>query len=171
MKKRWPKLIALAMTLLLLGGIAATASAANGIGNSQSNNALCQGLMMGKQKAQMALKVVAEMTGLSTTDIRSQRVEGKSLADIVEANGISEQTVIDEVIAERTDTLDQLKADNKITDDQYQNCISNMQERIKANIERTGIGSANGKQGMGYRQGNGKGQGIGNKSCGCNQNN
>jgi hypothetical protein len=168
MKKRWPKFIALAMALLLLGGMVASASAANSTNSSTQSNVLCQGLMRCKQQAQTALKVVADLTGLSTNDIRSQRVEGKSLADIAEAKGISEQTVIDKAIAERTAALDQLKADNKITDAQYQSCINNMQERIKANIERTAVGSGNGQQGMGCMQGNGQGQGAG-RGCGQNQ--
>ncbi|MEN6463393.1 MAG: hypothetical protein ABFC94_18740 [Syntrophomonas sp.] len=167
MKKRWPKFIALAMGLLLLGGMVASASAANSTNSTQSNVS-CQGLIRGKQQAQTALKVVADLTGLSTADIRSQRVEGKSLAAIAEAKGISEQTVIDKAIAERTATLDQLKADNKITDAQYQYCLSNMQERIKANIERTAVGSGNGQQGIGCMQGNGQGRGIG-RGCGQNQ--
>lgn len=120
--------------------------------------------MMGQQRAQNALKAVAELTGLSTDEIRSQRVEGESLAAIAETKGISEQTVIDKVVAQRTAALDQLKADNKITDAQYESCISNMQERIKTNIERTTVGSANGNQAgqrMGRMQGAGQGQGQG----------
>ncbi|HEX3011737.1 MAG TPA: hypothetical protein VHQ70_06810 [Syntrophomonadaceae bacterium] len=167
MKKRWPKFIVLTMALLLLGGVAASASAANNANSTQSN-VLCQGLMLGKQKAQTALNVVADLTGLSTANIRSQRLEGKSLAEIAEAKGISEQTVIDKAIAERTAALDQLKADKKITDAQYQNCINNMESRIKANIERTATGGGNGKQGAGCMQGYGRGQGIG-RGCGYNQ--
>lgn len=130
MKRRWPKLIALALAMLLLGGLVATASAANSNNGTQTNNAVRQGLMKGKQQAQTALKAVADLTGLSTTDIRTQRAEGKSLAEIAETKGVSEQTVIDQVIAARTAALDKLKADNKITDTQYQNCIDNMQTRI-----------------------------------------
>ena len=163
MKKRWAKFLALAMSLLLVGGLALSASAASSTGNS-ATDILYQGIMMGQQRAQNALKAVAELTGLSTDEIHSQRAEGESLAAIAETKGISEQTVIDKVVAERTVALDQLKADGKITDTQYQICISNMQDRIKTNIERTAVGPANGNQagqGMGCKQGARQGQGLG----------
>jgi len=164
MKKRWSRFLILTMSLLLVGGMVFSAVAADTSTGNSPTGLLHQGIMMGQQRAQNALKVVAELTGLSTDEIRSQRVEGESLAAIAEAKGISEQTVINKVVAERTAALDQLKADNKITDTQYQNCISNMQERIKTNIERTAAGPANGNkagQGMGRGQGTGQGQGCG----------
>lgn len=168
MKKRWSKFMVLGLALLLVVGMVASASAA-GNGNSAQSNALCQGLMLGKQKAQTALKAVVDLTGLSVTDIRAQRLEGKSLADIAESKGVSEQTVIDKVVTDRTAVLDQLKADGKITEAQYQTCITNMQDRIKTNVERTTVGRANGQagKGMGRMQGAGQGQGV--RGCGQNQ--
>jgi hypothetical protein len=171
MKKRWAKFLVLTMSLLLVGGMVLSASAAGTSTDNSPTGLLRQGIKMGQQRAQTALKAVADLTGLSIDDVRSQRVAGKSLATIAGAKGISEQTVIDKAIAERTATLDQLKADNKINDTQYQSCISNMQARIKANIERTAVGSGNGnqtKQGMGRSQGAGQGMGGG---CGQNQSN
>lgn len=167
MKKRWSKFMVLALSFMLLAGMVASASAANGADNSP-NGFLRHGIMAGQKHAQNALKVVADLTGQSIEDIRGQRAEGESLAAIAESKGITEQTVIDKVVAERTATLDQLKADNKITEEQYQSCISNMQDRVKANIERTTVGSGNGQgRGMGRMQGAGKGQGMGR---GCGQN-
>lgn len=167
MRKRWSKSIVLVLSLLLLAGLVTSVSAANGADNSQGN-ALCQGIRAGRQHAQNALKAVADLTGLNIADIRSQRAEGKSLAAIAESKDVSEQEVIDKVVAERTAALNQLKADNKITEAQYENCLNNMQERIKANIERTTVGG-NGRQmknGTG-RQGAGQGQGMGG-ACGQN---
>lgn len=164
MKKSWTKFLVLTMSLLLVGGLVLSASAAGTSTNNSPTGLLRQGIMAGQQRVQTALNAVADLTGLSIDDIRSQRMEGKSLAAIAGTKGISEQTVIDKVVAERTAALDQLKADNKITDAQYQSCVSNMQERIKTNIERTAIGPANGNQagqGMGCMQGAGKGQGLG----------
>jgi len=164
MKKSWTKFLVLTMSLLLVGGLVLSVSAAGTSTNNSPTGLLRQGIMAGQQRVQTALNAVADLTGLSIDDIRSQRAEGKSLAAIADAKGISEQTVIDKVVAERTAALDQLKADNKITDAQYQSCVSNMQERIKTNIERTAVGPANGNQagqGMGRMQGAGQGQGLG----------
>ncbi|HNX29902.1 MAG TPA: hypothetical protein PKN87_10930 [Syntrophomonadaceae bacterium] len=179
MKKRWTIAAVLTLSLLLLGGMALSASAAASSNTAASPAGLLrQGIMAGQQRAQTALHVVADLTGLSIEDIRTERVEGKSLAAIAEAEGISEQTVIDKVIAERTAVLEQLKADDKITDAQYENCISNMQERIKANIERTTVGPANGNKtggrggcmqgnGQGLGQGSGMGRGMGQNQANC----
>lgn len=170
MKKRWPKFMILALSLLLLVGVVASASAANATGSSQTG-LLGQGIRAGQQHAQTALKALSDLTGLSIDDIRSQRVEGKSLGSIAEAQGVSEQAVIDKVIAERTAALNELKADNKITEDQYQACLDNMAEKVKTNIERTTVGRSNGqgRQGMGCMssQGQGMGRGCGQNAANC----
>ncbi|HPF21790.1 MAG TPA: hypothetical protein PLC88_10685, partial [Syntrophomonas sp.] len=131
--------------------------------NNTTTGLLQQGMKAGQQRAQTALKAVAELTGLGVDEVRTQRGAGNSLAGIAVDKGISEQSVIDKVAAERTAVLDQLKADNKITVDQYNACVTNMQDKIKANIERTGIGPANGGQGQGgaYARGGGQGKGAG----------
>jgi len=159
MKKNWTKFLVLAMSLLLVGGMVISAVAADT--GTTTTGLLQQGIRVGQQRAQTALNAVADLTGLSTDDIRTQRAAGNSLADIAADKGVSEQAVIDKVVAERTAVLDQLKADNKITAEQYNACISNMQERIKTNVERSAVGSANGNQGMGCMRGAGQGQGAG----------
>lgn len=159
MKKNWTKFFVLAMSLLLVGGMVISATAADT--GTTTTGLLQQGIRTCQQGAQTALNAVADLTGLSTDDIRTQRAAGNSLADIAADKGVSEQAVIDKVVAERTAVLDQLKADNKITAEQYNACISNMQERIKTNVERTAVGPANGNQGMGCMRGAGQGQGAG----------
>ncbi|MDD3271355.1 MAG: hypothetical protein PHR04_04550 [Syntrophomonadaceae bacterium] len=168
MKKRLSKVAILALSLFLLAGVVASVSAANGTAGQAG---LRQGNMAGQQKAQTALKAVSDLTGLSVADIRSQRTEGNSLAAIAESKGVSEQAVIDKVIAERTAVLGNLKADKKISEEQYQSCLHNMTDKIKANVERTAVGPRNGNQrgqGRGSMQGFGQGQGRG-PGCGQNQ--
>jgi len=168
MKKRLSKVAILALSLLLLAGMVASVSAANGTAEQAG---LRQGNMAGQKKAQTALQAVSDLTGLSVTDIRSQRAEGNSLATIAESKGVSEQAVIDKVIAERTAVLGNLKADKKISEEQYQACLNNMTDKIKANVERTAVGPGNGNQrgqGRGSMQGIGQGQGRGT-GCGQNQ--
>lgn len=166
MKKKLPKLLILALALMLVTGLVASVSAATNSGSGQGLAG--QGLMYGRQQAQTALNAVSDLTGLSITDIRAERAEGKSLAAIAADKGVNEQAVIDKVVAERTTELDQLKADNKITEDQYQSCITNMKTQIQTNLERTTTGPDNGRQGQGLnaRQnaGQGAGQGLGNGS-------
>ncbi len=167
MKKRLSKVAILALSLLLLAGMVASVSAAHG---TTGQAGLRQG-KAGQQKAQVALQAVSDLTGLSVADIRSQRAEGNSLAAIAESKGVSEQAVIDKVIAERTAVLGNLKADKKISEEQYQACLDNMADKIKANVERTAVGSGNGNQRgqnresmQGFGQGQGREPGCGHQA-------
>lgn len=162
MKGKTSKLMALVLALLLVAGLATVSLAGTG-GTGQG--VVQQGMMQCRQGAQTALKALSDLTGLGTDEIRAERQQGKSLVSIAESKGITEQQLTDKVVAERKAALDQLKADGKITDAQYQACLSNMEERIQSNLERTTIGpNGQGKgqgAGMGGCQGNGQGRGCG----------
>ncbi len=158
MKRKFSKIIILVLAFLLVGGLA-VASAADTAGSNQ--NVLQQGMMRCRQQAQTALKAVSELTGLSTDEIRTQRAEGHSLLSIAEEKGVTEEALTSKVVAERTAALEQLKNDGKITEEQYQTCVTNMEARIKTNLERTTTGPMNGGQGMG-KGGQGRGCGAGN---------
>ena len=163
MMKNKPMLVVVMVISLLLGGLALNAIAAGG--PSETKEVLRQGIMAGQQRAQTMLKAVAELTGLSQDEICVLRQEGKSFAAIAENEGVSPRDVIDKVAAERTAVLQKLKAENKITELQYEKCVTNMQEKIKTNMERTSAGPN--KSGMGYaiedgeKRNQGQGQGMG----------
>lgn len=153
MSKRLSKIAILALSLLLLAGMTASAMAAN---DGQAG--------MNQQKAQTAIKAVSDLSGLSMAEVRGQRAEGKSPAAIAESEGISEQLLIDKVLAERKAVLNELKAEKKISEEQYQSCLQNMTGKIKANVKRTAADPRNGEQWgqiNGKRQGMGQGQGRG----------
>lgn len=172
MKKKLPKLLVLVLALMLVTGLVASVSAATTAGSGQGLAG--QGLRFGQKQAQTVLNAVSDLTGLSITDIRTQRADGKSLAAIAADEGVAEQTVINKVVAERTAALDQLKADNKITEDQYESCITNMTENIETSLQRTTTGNINGNQGQGLnaRQNSGQGAGQGMRNgAGPNQEN
>lgn len=158
MKRKLPKVMVLVLALVLVAGLATVSLA----GTTNSAQGFMQkGLMQGKQHAQTALKAVSELTGISTADIKTQRSEGKSLLTIAESKGVTEQQLTDKVIADRKATLDQLKADGKITEAQYESCLSNMEARITSNLERTTTGPNMAGQGQGQRANQGAGQGRG----------
>ncbi len=158
MKRKLPKVIVLVLALVLVAGLATVSLA--GTTNS-AQGFMQQGLMQGKQHAQTALKVVSDLTGLNIADIRTQRSEGKSLLSIAESKGVTEQVLTDKVVADRKSTLEQLKTDGKITEAQYQSCLSNMEARVKSNLERTTTGCNMAGQGQGQRANQGAGQGRG----------
>ncbi len=171
MKKKLPQITILALSLLLLMGIVASAVAASAT-NGQTDRQ--QGNIAGQQKAQTILKATSELTGLSDMDIRSQRAGGDSFAAIAESQGVSEQVLVDKVVAERRASLDRMKTEGKIADEQYNACLNNMANKIKANVERTAVGPKDGgqrgQQCHGKRQGltQGQGQGYG-RGAACGQ--
>lgn len=158
MKRKSPKILVLVLALVLVAGLATVSLA--GTTNS-AQGFVQQGMMQGRQHAQTALKAVSELTGLDIADIRTQRSEGKSLLSIAEGQGISEQELTDKVVADRKAALEQLKADGKITEAQYQTCLSNMETRIKSNLERTATGPNGQGRGQRAMQGGGQGRGCG----------
>ena len=147
MKRRVPKVIAFVLALVLVLGMAAVSLADT---TTAGQGVVQQGLMQCRQGAQTALQALSDLTGLGVDEIRAERQQGKSLAAIAESKGVTEQQLTDKVIAERKAALEQLKADGKITDAQYQTCLTNMEERIQSNLERTTVGP----------NGQGKGQGA-----------
>lgn len=160
MKLKLMKIFVSVLVLILVSGVAVV-SAADTPNSGQSR--LQQGIVQCRQGAQTALEAVSEMTGLSIDKIREQRQEGKSLQSIAESKGVSEEALTDKILAERKSVIDQLKADGKITDEQYQNCINNMESRIKANLERTTTGPMMGKgNGQQANQSTCQGKGCGN---------
>lgn len=168
MKRKLPKFLVLALVIILITGLAASVSAATDSNSGQNLAQQC--LQQGRQRAQTALNALSDLTGLSIADIRNQRAEEKSLASIAEDKGVSEQALIDKIAAERKAALDQLKADGKITEDQYQACIANLEARVKANVERTTIGPNGGQgqclnAGQGIGQGSGHGMGMNRVNC------
>jgi DNA-binding CsgD family transcriptional regulator len=96
---------------------------------------------------------------LSITEIQNERAQGKSLATVAESYGISKQTMINQVAAQRTSALDKLKADNQISAAQYEACLANMQQRLQSNLERTDIGPNKGQGQQSQRGGMGRMQG------------
>ena len=98
---------------------------------------------------------IAKFLGIDTTTLMTERLSGKSLAQIAQEKGKSETDLVNYIVNERTAQLDQLVKDGKITKAQADLAKSQMTERIKANINKTTVG------GIGYGKGKGMGQGKG----------
>lgn len=163
--KKWLSLV----TLLLLGafviGVALPAlasdkqPAAQGQ-NVQQRNATCvnngQGNRYAGQKAQTMVKAIANISGKEVADVAAARQSGKSMQEIAKDYGVNEQELVDQVMAQNKERLQTRLDAGTITQEQYDACIDNMQERIKERLTRTTTGPANGAGGQ--RQGRGQGQ-------------
>jgi hypothetical protein len=83
---------------------------------------------------------VTNLLGMTLEEIRTERLAGKSLAQIAQEKGISEEKLIDTIIAAKKAILDQLVADGHITQAQADASLERMAERAREAVERTTVG-------------------------------
>lgn len=144
-------------------GIASAAPATDSQGTG--GYGLRMGSAMRDAGARMA-DILADLTGLSVEDIHDRRVEGESVAEIAESEGVETQDVVDGAIAARKSILDAKVADGTIDAATRDEILARMTDRINERVtsDQTGrMGGGNGACGMG---GGGRGAGAGAGACG-----
>ena len=65
-----------------------------------------------------ALEAVTKLLGMTPDQIYAERSAGKTLADIAEDQGVSEQQMIDAIVAAQKEAIDQAVKDGRMTQDQ-----------------------------------------------------
>lgn len=111
------------------------------------------------------LDTLAKLLGMTPSDIQTERIQGKSMVQIAEEKGVTEEKLMEEALAARKAQIDQLVKDGKITQAQADYMLTQMETRMKANLERTTLGKPDwaGKRGNGLSMsGSGFGKGINN---------
>lgn len=86
--------------------------------------------------------VAAGILNLTVEELHAQRLAGSSLAQIAQNQGISEDSLIAQLLDARKSTVAQLLTDGKITQAQADYMLANMAEHIKTMVERTNVGPA-----------------------------
>lgn len=99
------------------------------------------------------LDTLAKLLGMTPSDIQTERIQGKSMVQIAEEKGVTEEKLMEAALAARKAQIDQLVKDGKITQAQADYMLTQMKTRIKANLERTTVG----KPGWAGKRGNGQG--------------
>jgi hypothetical protein len=102
-----------ALGLFAVGTASAQGPATGRNGNlgaplSQAWGRVCQG-------AGVVSDAVSELLGLTPEEIHTQRSEGKTLAQIAEAQGIDDQQLIDAIVAGRQEAIAQAVEDGRMT--------------------------------------------------------
>jgi hypothetical protein len=94
---------------------------------------------------------VATLLGMSAAQIQARRLAGESLVKIAASKDpvVSEDTLISTIIKAKTDDLDALVKDGKLTQDQVKLMVEHMQAQVKTMVERTTVGPMQDRQGMG----------------------
>jgi hypothetical protein len=165
--------------LLLVGIPAVKAFAAGDQAGGKAGKGY--GMQMGRNYGSMATNL-SQLLGISQEDLQAARQSGKSMVQIAADQSISEQQLVDFVIGQRSDWLDQLVSDGRITQEQADQRTQQMTEQVKENLNRTEVGpnpsgSAAGKgnraagtctgAGLGKALGSGQGNGAGNTGAGA----
>jgi hypothetical protein len=85
----------------------------------------------------MELDAAASFLGLTEAELRTQLEEGKSLAEVAEAEGKSVDGLVDALTAAATERLEQAVEDGRLTEAQKEEMVAGLRERITALVNDT----------------------------------
>ena len=81
-----------------------------------------------------------KLLGMTEAEIQAARLDGKSLAELAQAKGVSKDALVKAILDEHKADLAKLVADGKLTQAQAEAMVNRMQEQVKLMVERTGTG-------------------------------
>jgi hypothetical protein len=70
--------------------------------------------------------VAAEKLGLTPAELFTELQAGKSIADVAKDKDVALDTIVDAILAPRTDRLNQLVAKGQLTQDEVNNRLANL---------------------------------------------
>ena len=106
--------------------------------------------------------VLSELSGLSVEEIREQRVEGTSLADIGEANGVTKDDYVNELVSRATAAIDAAVEADRLSEERAQTMKDGLADRVESIVTNTDEPG----RGKGWGRGFGHGR-SGGKHGGC----
>ncbi len=159
-KYKWLIGLVVAGILVLAFAIPALAAGPTATPNSTPNAVTppcgnCNGVGYGQGFSGGMDDVITKLLGMTEEQIQTQRQAGKSLVQIAATKNISEDALINAIVADRKADLAKLVADKKITQAQADQMLTQMKDRIKVMVNRTTVGppdwagKGNGTGGMG----------------------
>jgi len=126
------------------GPAATTSSPTCGLGYGNSlQSAVCQA-------------AISELLGMTRDEIHALRLEGKSLVEIAAAKNVTEEQLVAAIMEAKTEALQTRVADGKLTQEQADLMLQNMEQNTIEAMNRVTMGPAEGKgsaNGAGYRNG------------------
>ncbi len=136
--------LGLATGAMILAGAAVPAFAADSTpaATPTAGTAYCQQGSFGGRwgGAFSALEPVAKLLGLQPADVAAQRQAGQSLAQIAQSKGVSEDKLVEAILADRKATLDARVKVGTLSAEQEQLMLERMQAQVKTAVERTTVG-------------------------------
>jgi len=81
--------------------------------------------------------VAAEQMDMTVQDLVAELQDGKTIAQVGEEKGISPGSIVEAYLAPRAERLEQAVADGRITQEQADQMLATMQERIEERLNST----------------------------------
>lgn len=176
-------LVAIGLVAGLVLGSLSIASAAP-VTDPATNEPLGMGARIGwsiRDAGARMSDIVADLTGLDADDIHDRRTDGETIADIVESEGVSVDTVVDEALVARQAILDEKVVDGTIDQATADLMLDRMTDRVAERVDSSEIGGYGngcgggscdgqgagvaGGRGSGGQGGGGQGAGLRDGSC------
>ena len=88
--------------------------------------------------------VAAEVIGIEQADLVAELTAGATIADVAAENNVDPQAIVDAYVQPRTDTLDAAVAAGRITQDQADAMLAQMEAMISAKLDQPWEAQGNG---------------------------
>lgn len=79
-------------------------------------------------------EVVTSLLGIEQDALRAALMDGQTLAEVAEANGVAVDTLVDELVAEKNARLDEKVADGTLTAEEADERRAGVEERVTARV-------------------------------------
>jgi hypothetical protein len=97
-------------------------------------------------------EAITEVVDLERQEIMAQVREGKSLREVVEANGAGANAILDKVVSSETERVDSAVADGSMTRAEADEWLTGLKERVKEMLDGTFEFGGRGASGTGSEQ-------------------
>jgi hypothetical protein len=89
----------------------------------------------GPKLFRFGLGTAAGYLGVTEEELRAAMRDGRTLAEIAEAEGKSVEGLVDALVAEQTERLDDAVEDGRLTDEQRDEIVAGLEARVQAMVE------------------------------------
>jgi hypothetical protein len=138
--------ISLVLAGLLAAVLAITVAAAGPRANDMSATVRAAGLRgnagdtCSGQVGSTTIDVVSQLLGLTPEQIQAERQAGKSLVQIAAAKNVTEEALINAIMADKQAAVEKLVTAGTITREQADLRLTQMKENVKLAVNRTTVG-------------------------------
>ena len=167
MNKKWKlTLVTLAVAIIATLSIGITVSADEPADGAVDGWYCGAGVDAGRGYGATGMADVIGLLGLTAEEFQALRTEGKSLAEIAEAQGVTTDALIAAMLAPRVEMLADRVAEGYLTQEQADAMLAQMEASISESILRTDVGPQADRGSFGGRGGFMGGNGFGGRG-GC----